>query len=325
MKLYLGFIEGLAPHQTRIFAECENRLIDFSFAYAAYLTHQRSSRGNHELAGLYFPATIAAFLERGVPARRALDEVLAFVSRADPGDLRGPSGERIFYEKNEVRLVPPFQNPAKSFVIGLSDKARTEAVPPAEIPTGFYKLPQTFITTGASIVWPRFSNELDADACLAIVIGKAGKRIPPGEAWSHVAGVMLLIDITARDVNKREGLTTNNLLGKNFPCSTPVGPGFLPVSSPGELQAIEIQLSVNGSVKQKFTVAQCVFSIEQMIAHWSILGLKHGDFLAIGGSMTAEGERLGQPVPVNVGDILYCSSPAIGELSHQVVSAGGRR
>ena len=97
-------------------------------------------------------------------------------------------------------------------------------MPKAEIPTGYYKLPQTFVASGAPIVWPKFSEEVDADACLAIVIGKAGRRIPPEKAWDHVAGVTLIIDITARDVNKREGLTTNNLLGKNFPSSTCIGP-----------------------------------------------------------------------------------------------------
>ena len=51
-------------------------------------------------------------------------------------------------------------------------------MPKAEIPTGYYKLPQTSVASGASIVWPKFSDEVDADACLAIVIGKTGRRVP---------------------------------------------------------------------------------------------------------------------------------------------------
>ncbi len=325
MKLYLGLTEGSAPHQTRIFAEYDDQLIDLNLAYAAALTQQGQAGGAYELAAFYFPETIAAFLERGAQTGQALDEVSAFVHRKLPGDLRGPQGEKVSYHRSQIRLLPPFQNPQKSFVIGFSDKARAEAMPAAEIPTAFYKLPQTFITTGAPIIWPKFSEEVDADACLAIVIGKAGKRISPEQAWSHVAGVTLLIDITARDVNKREGLTTNNLLGKNFPSSTSVGPAFLPVKSPRELAEIEIQLSLDGKVKQKFTLAQCVFTSEQIIARWSILGVKPGDILAIGASMALEGERLGKPVPVKVGATLCCSSTAIGELSHQIVSAGGPR
>ena len=56
---------------------------------------------------------------------------------------------------------------------------------------------------------------------------KPAKESPPEKAWDHVAGATLIVDITARDVNQREGLTTNNLLGKNFPSSTCLGPALL--------------------------------------------------------------------------------------------------
>jgi 5-carboxymethyl-2-hydroxymuconate isomerase len=325
MKLYFGLTESSPPHQTRIFAECDNQLVDLNLAYATELTRQRRSSGAYELAAFCFPESIAAFLERGEQAQQALDDMLAFVRRCGIDGLRGPMGERIVYGRKEIRLLPPFPNPEKSFVIGFSDKARAEAMPQAEIPTGFYKLPQTFITTGAPIVWPKFSDEVDADACLAIVIGKAGKRISPEQAWNHVAGATLLIDITARDVNKREGLTTNNLLGKNFPSSTSLGPAFLPATSRKELEELEIKLSLDGSVRQNFTFGQCVFSAEQLIARWSILGIKPGDFLAMGASMALQGERLGNPVPLKIGSTLCCSSPAIGELFHPVVRSGGVR
>ena len=198
-------------------------------------------------------------------------------------------------------------------------------MPKPEIPTGFYKLPQTFVTTGAPIVLPKFSEEVDADACLAIVIGKAGKRVQPAQAWDHVAGVTLLIDITARDINRREGLTTNNLLGKNFPSSTSLGPAMLVQPARKELEGMEVELSIDGSVKQKFTLRDCVFTIEQIIARWSILGIKPGDFLAIGASMALQGDRLQNPVPLKTGSNLRCFSPAIGELSHQVVRSEGVR
>ncbi|HEY6366054.1 MAG TPA: fumarylacetoacetate hydrolase family protein, partial [Candidatus Binatia bacterium] len=80
-----------------------------------------------------------------------------------------------------------------------------------------------------------------------------------------------------------------------------------------------------GSVKQKFTLRDCVFTIEQIIARWSILGIKPGDFFAIGGSMTLQGDRLQNPVPLKAGSNLRCFAPAIGELSHQLMSPGGIR
>jgi 2-keto-4-pentenoate hydratase/2-oxohepta-3-ene-1,7-dioic acid hydratase in catechol pathway len=90
-----------------------------------------------------------------------------------------------------------------------------------------------------------------------------------------------------------------------------------------DLEAIEVELSIDGSVKQKFTLRDCVFTIEQIIARWSILGIKPGDFFAIGGSMTLQNDRLQSPVPLKTGFNLRCFSPAIGELSHPIVSYGG--
>ena len=135
MKLYLGLTESSAPRQTRIFADSDNRLIDLSLAYAACLTEQQGYLATaYELAAFYFPASIATFLERGEQSQQALEEALAFVRRQGAGGLRGPEGEKIAYGRSEVRLLPPFQNPEKSFVIGFSDKARTEAMPQAAIP-----------------------------------------------------------------------------------------------------------------------------------------------------------------------------------------------
>jgi acylpyruvate hydrolase len=324
MKLYLGLTESSAPHQTRIFGDFDNQLIDLQLAYAAQLCESRASAAHaYKLAAFYFPDSIQSFLERGEAGRKAMDHAAAILRRRDAGDLHGPSGEKVIYEPGEIRLLPPLLNPEKSFVMGFSDKARIEAMPAAEIPTAFYKLPQTFVTTGAPIVWPKFSEEVDADACVAIVIGKAGKRISPEQAWSHVAGVTLLIDNTARDINKREGATTNNLLGKNFPSSASLGPAVLLANSRKDIEALDVEMAIDGAVKQKFTLRECVFTVEQIIARWSILGIKPGDFLAIGASMARRGDRLQTPVPLKIGSTIRCASAAIGELIHPVVSAKG--
>ena len=324
MKLWLGLLESSLPHETRIFGEIEGKLIDLKLAYAGYLaTTPRNPASAYDLAAYYFPETIAAFLDRGEAAQNALDETVSFARKTGVADLRGPAGEKVAYEIQDVRLMPPFLNPERSFVIGFSDQARIEAMPKAEIPTAFYKLPQTFVTRGAPIAWPKFSEELDADACLALVIGKPGRRIPPEQAWDYVAGVTLLIDVTARDVNRREGLTTNNLLGKNFPSSTSLGPALLLKPSNEELASAIISLSIDGKVVQEFAFRDCVFTVEQIIARWSILGLKPGDFLAIGASMALQGKRLQNPAPLKIGATVRCFSPLIGELSHQVVSSKG--
>jgi 2-keto-4-pentenoate hydratase/2-oxohepta-3-ene-1,7-dioic acid hydratase in catechol pathway len=326
MKLYRGLTESSSPSQTRIFLEIEDILVDLRLACAAYLTQvQREKVTAYELSACYFPDSIAAFLQRGDSALKTLEEVASFTRRSGPRDLHGPGGEKVTYTPQEIRILPPVEKPERSFVIGFSDQARIETIPKSEIPTAFYKLPQTFVTAGAPIIWPKFSEEVDADACLAIVIGKAGRRVHPDQAWNYVGGVTLLIDITARDINRREGLTTNNLLGKNFPSSTSIGPALLVRPARKELDGMEVELSIDGSVKQKFKLCDCVFTIEQIIARWSILGIQPGDFFAIGASMTLTGDRLQNPVPLKPGTKLRCFSPALGELSHQVVQSDGVR
>ncbi len=324
MKLYLGLLENSLPHDSRIFGEIEGRLLDLRLACAACLA-QIAANSAHVggLAADYFPQTIAAFLGRGEAARKALDELVSCVRKTGLADLRGPAGARVAHDAGEIRLLPPLLNPEKSLVIGFSDRARTAAVPKAEIPTAFYKLPQTFVTSGAPIVWPKFSEELDADACLALVIGKAGKRIAPEQAWDYVAGATLLIDVTARDVHRREGLTTNNLLGKNFPSSTALGPALWLGPAREELTGATVKLSIDGSVKQAFSLGDCVFTLEQIISHWSILGIEPGDFFAIGASMALQGDRLQNPAPLKLGSTVRCFSPLLGELSHEVVPSKG--
>ena len=157
MKLYLGLTESSSPQQTRVFAEVDGKFVDLNLAYAAYLAQVQGDKANaYELSAFYFPKNIAVFLQRGEPALKALEEVLSFTRKNGIQDLYGPAGEKILYHPKEIRLLPPFQKPEKSFVIGFSDQARVEAMPKPEIPTGFYKLPQTFVTTGAPIVLPKF-------------------------------------------------------------------------------------------------------------------------------------------------------------------------
>lgn|GEM_PF-694861 len=325
MKIYLGLLDNSPPDQTRVFGEIDGKLIDLSLGHAAFLTETAEQENAYEFAAFYFPPTIVAFLERGEKSVKALEQVLSLVGQRGAENFRGPRGEKVVYNPNEIRILPPLEHPEKSIVIGFADRARVEAMPKTEIPTGFYKLPQTFVTSGAPIVWPKFSDEVDADACLAIVIGKAGRKIAPEQAWQHVAGATLVIDITARDVNRREGVTTNNLLGKNFPSSTSLGPAVLLAKSRKELESLEAALFLDGIMQKRFALCDAVFSVEQIIARWSILGIKPGDWLAIGASMALEGDRLQNPVPLKLGSAIRCYSQAIGELSHQVVSSEGMR
>ena len=320
MKLFLGLVEGSLPHESRIFAEVEGRLVDCTFAYATYLSEVRGEREvGYDLASLYFPSTIAEFLENGESSRQALADLVSFLRPRGLQDFRGPAGEKVVYDPAEIRLLPPLQNPDKTIVIGFSDNVTSEMRLKAEVPTGFYKLPLTFTAPNGPILWPKFSQEIDCDACLAVVIGKPGRRIPPETIWDHIAGFSLLLDITARDISRREAVTRNHLLGKNFPSSTSLGPALLLKNSNVDVNRMEVALTVDGVIRQQFTPRQWVFSIEQVLAHWSALGLRAGDVFAFGGSLALKSDFPSAAVSLTPGSVVRCASSGIGELCHEVV------
>ena len=133
MKVYLGLLESSRPDQTKIFGAIDGKLVDLNLAYAACLRHSKNSQANaYELAAFTFPGSIEAILERGKTSREALDDVVEFARKNGVGEVRGPTGERVCYAAKEIRLLPPFLTPEKSFVIGFSDKVRTEALPKAD-------------------------------------------------------------------------------------------------------------------------------------------------------------------------------------------------
>jgi 2-keto-4-pentenoate hydratase/2-oxohepta-3-ene-1,7-dioic acid hydratase in catechol pathway len=320
VKLFLGRTEGSRPHDSRIFAEVEGRLIDLAGAYAAYLGEVRGEReASYELASLYFPTTVAEFLENGERSLQALADLLSFVEARGVQEVRAPDGEKVVYHPREIVLLPPLDNPGKTIVIGFSDNIPAEMRLKAEVPTGFHKLPRTFTVPGGRIVWPSFSQEIDCDACLAVVIGKPGRRVAPEKIWDHVAGFTLLLDITARDVSRREAVTKNHLLGKNFPSSTSLGPALLLKNPNFDVNNVEITLTVDGVIRQSFTPRQWIFSIEQTLAHWSSVGLSAGDVFALGGSVALRADSPQSPVALTPGCLVRGAASGIGELCYEVV------
>src|SRR5262247_1393964 len=119
MKLYLGLTENSPPDQTRVFVEVDGKLVDLSLAYAAYLAQVQGEEANaYELAGYYFPSTIAGFIERDEQARKALEQIVSFARKTAAGEMRGPAGEKVTYMPQEIRILPPLEKPERSFVIG---------------------------------------------------------------------------------------------------------------------------------------------------------------------------------------------------------------
>src|SRR5262249_42103560 len=105
MKIYLGLTENSSPRLTRVFGNIDGHLVDLHLAYVSYLSQLPLAHTNpYELAGYYFPPTIARFLEGKEPGLTALREVFSFVRSSGLTEIHGPDGEKIVYDLREIRL-----------------------------------------------------------------------------------------------------------------------------------------------------------------------------------------------------------------------------
>jgi acylpyruvate hydrolase len=147
-------------------------------------------------------------------------------------------------------------------------------------PTLFGKLARALTDPYAPLVVSAATDQLDYEAELAVVIGRAGRDVAAADAWEHVAGLSVLNDVTARDYQSR---SVQWFAGKNFQESTPWGPWIVTPDEFGEPAGHELSLRVNGEERQRADLGELVFGVPELIADISrIFQLRPGDVIATG-------------------------------------------
>jgi 2-keto-4-pentenoate hydratase/2-oxohepta-3-ene-1,7-dioic acid hydratase in catechol pathway len=177
------------------------------------------------------------------------------------------------------------------------------------------------IGTGAPIRMPSFTQQLDYEAELGVVIGRRTRDIPVAEARSAVAGYVILNDLSALDIMKRKDARTSHLMDwfgmKSFEDSAPMGPWLTPAEFVRNPAALAIKLWVNDAIKQNGSTSAMVYSIEKQIAALSRrLTLLPGDVIATGcpaGVGVARGEFL------QAGDTIRIEIEGCGELVNTIL------
>ncbi|MFK0113333.1 fumarylacetoacetate hydrolase family protein [Streptomyces sp. NPDC091217] len=164
-----------------------------------------------------------------------------------------------------------------------------------ELPISYCGNPAAFIGPDAEVPWPSYTRLLDYELELGIVIGKAGTGLTPETALDHVAGLTILNDISARDIQAREmpgGLGPSK--GKHFACAT--GPYVTTLDSlPAD--GLRMRARVNGETWCDTSSAEMIWSIAEIVA-WTSQGeqLQPGMLLGSGtcngGSTIEIGKRL---------------------------------
>jgi len=186
------------------------------------------------------------------------------------------------------------------------------------VPTLFGKFAQTVVGDGDPIVLPRDSEHVDAEAELAVVIGKAGRRISREKALDHVRGYVCANDVSARDIQYAEGQWFR---GKNFESFCPVGPDD-PVSMKelGDGSGLRVMQLLNGKVMQDGNTDDLIFDVPTLIAFASnALTLDPGD-LILTGTPSGVGFARDPKVALKPGDVVEVRVEGISTLTNPVVA-----
>jgi 2-keto-4-pentenoate hydratase/2-oxohepta-3-ene-1,7-dioic acid hydratase in catechol pathway len=149
---------------------------------------------------------------------------------------------------------------------------------PAE-PLIFLKPPSSLIGSGDQILYPELSQRVDFEGELGVVIGKRASRVRRQDANEFILGYTCVNDVTARDLQKRDGQFTR---GKGFDTFCAVGPCVVPR---GEVHSDDLQVRtyVDGQLKQEGSVREMLFGVDVIIEYVSaVMTLEPGDLIATG-------------------------------------------
>lgn len=237
---------------------------------------------------------------------KADDEI--FTARVEEGLLRNVPGKELPREfaLDEVDLLPPCY-PSKIVAVGLNyvDHAKEVNLPVPEEPLLFMKPSSSVLGPGQDILLPRQSSRVDYEAELAVVIGRTAAHVAKEDAKDHILGYTCLNDVTARDLQKKDGQWTR---AKGFDTFCPIGPWIETDLDPSDLR---IQLFLNSACKQDSRTSNLIFDPFRLVEFISgIMSLYPGDVIATG---TTSG--IG---PMKAGDTVEVRIEGIGSLVNRV-------
>ena len=211
------------------------------------------------------------------------------------------------YPLDKVKILAPCQ-PSKIVALGVNYRSHADEVSSdvPESPLLFLKPATAVIGPEDNILYPPSSNRVDYEAELGVVIKKTAWKIAAKDAPDYILGYTCFNDVTARDLQKRDGQWTR---AKGFNTFAAIGPWIETNLDPSGL---DLETHLNGAVKQKGNTRDLVFTVPQLIDFIShIMTLLPGDVIATG--------TPGGIGPMNPGDTVEIVIPAIGILRNYIV------
>jgi 2,4-diketo-3-deoxy-L-fuconate hydrolase len=204
----------------------------------------------------------------------------------------------------------------KIVCVGLNyfDHAGEAKTEPPKAPLLFAKFANTLCGDGDAILLPDGVGHVDAEAELAVVIGRTASRVPAGDAFEYVAGYTCANDVSARDYQFGDGQWFR---GKSLDTFCPVGPRLVPRDEldPSDLR---IQQRLNGDTLQDSRTSQLIFDLPTLVAYITeAITLEPGDLILTG---TPDGVGVFRDPKVTLadGDVVEVEIEGIGVLLNNV-------
>ncbi len=248
---------------------------------------------------------LVRFLHRDIPRfGRLANDQIEMIS-GDPFNSIKPGAVSMNLDK--VQLLAPVA-PSKIVAVGLNyrDHAKELGMELPKEPVIFLKPPSSVIGSNESIAYPPESKHVEYEAELAIVIGKTASHISVDAAQKHILGYTCANDITARDLQKRDGQWAR---AKGFDTFCPLGPH---IETDFDPENVGISLRQNGVVKQESSTASMVYNVFELVCFISgAMTLFPGDVVLTG---TPPGVG-----PVKIGDLVEVSIDGIGSLTNKII------
>ncbi len=209
-----------------------------------------------------------------------------------------------------ARLLPPCA-PSKIVCVGRNypEHAKELGNEPPKEPLIFLKPPSSLIASGDRIVYPSVSERVDFEGELGVVIGKRARNVAREDAMDYVLGYTCVNDVTARDLQRKDGQWTR---GKGFDTFCAVGPCLVPKDDL-DLTKIRVRTLVDGVVKQDGPISDMMFGVDDIIAYVSaFMTLEPGDLIATGTPPGVGPLQPGSTVRVEIDGIGVLENTVIG-------------
>lgn len=249
------------------------------------------------------------------------------------------SGTEIVADRATLSPAPAVTRPGKIVCVGLNYRDHVAEGAGREVPAWpllFSKFANAVVAEGAAIVRPEGTRALDLEVEIGVVIGRRARRVAEADAMDHVAGYVVVNDVSARDWHGNKAALADGQKGdgqwlraKGSDTFLPIGPVFVTadeldpaagvrlrswrIPGPGREGAGEPQLMQDGST------ADMIFAIPELIAFISRhITLEPGDLIATG-TPSGVGVFREPPVYLEPGDRVRCEVDGIGSVENPVV------